>query len=348
MPSILLLPGDGIGPEVTAAARRVLDVLGLGLRYEEAAIGGAAIEDCGLPLPLDTLAAARRADAVLLGAVGGPQWNDLPGERRPEAGLLALRRALGLYANLRPVRVRASTAGHGPLKPGIVEGTDILFVRELTGGLYFGARGRDAEGAFDTCRYSRAEIERVVRRAGDLARARRGRLTLVDKANVLETSRLWREVTREIVAADFADLDFDIVLVDAMTMHLLTRPRDFDVVVTENLFGDILTDEASVLAGSIGLVPSASLGEGPGGLYEPAHGSAPDIAGTGRANPIGMIESAALMLELALDRRREAAMVREAVDRVLADGILPADLGGRHGTGEIADAVIGRLARTAA
>ncbi len=347
MASILLLPGDGIGPEVLAAARVVLDrtaaLAGLTFRYEEAAIGGAAIDRHGAPLPDATLAAARTADAVLLGAVGGPQWNDLPGDRRPEAGLLALRAGLGLYANLRPIRVRPSTVAATPLKPGIARGTDMLFVRELTGGLYFGAKRRDGDTAEDVCRYTRAEIARVVHRAAALARRRRGRLTLIDKANVLETSRLWRAVTREIVAADYGDLDFEILLVDAAAMYLMTRPRDFDVIVTENLFGDILTDEASVLAGSIGLIGSASLGDGSRGLYEPVHGSAPDIAGQGIANPVGMIESVALMLELGFDRPREAARVRKAVDAVLAEGVRSHDLGGAATTMAIAHAVAERL-----
>ena len=347
MASILLLPGDGIGPEVLAAGRIVLDrvaaLAGLALHYEEAAIGGAAIDRHGEPLPAATLAAARAADAVLLGAVGGPQWNDLPGARRPEAGLLALRAGLGLFANLRPIRVRASTVAATPLRPGIARDTDMLFVRELTGGLYFGAKRRDGETAEDVCRYSKAEIERVVRRAADIARRRRGRLTLIDKANVLETSRLWREVTRDIVAADYADLDFEILLVDAAAMYLMTRPRDFDVIVTENLFGDILTDEASVLAGSIGLIGSASLGEGSRGLYEPVHGSAPDIAGRGIANPVGMIESVAMMLEWSLDRPREAARVRESVDAVLTEGVRSHDLGGDATTMTIAHAVADRL-----
>ncbi|RMD88131.1 MAG: 3-isopropylmalate dehydrogenase [Alphaproteobacteria bacterium] len=347
MAKILLLPGDGIGPEVLAAARIVLDRIaacaGLAFRYEEALIGGAAIERHGVPLPDATLTAARAADAVLLGAVGGPQWNDLPGPRRPEAGLLALRAGLGLYANLRPIRVRTSTVAATPLRPEIARGTDMLFVRELTGGLYFGAKRRDAEAAEDVCCYTRDEIARVVRRAAALARARRGKLTLIDKANVLETSRLWRAVTGEIIGADYADLDFEILLVDAAAMYLMTRPRDFDVIVTENLFGDILTDEASVLAGSIGLIGSASLGDGRRGLYEPVHGSAPDIAGQGIANPLGMIESVAMMLELGFDRPEEAALVREAVDAVLAQGVRSHDLGGDATTMAIATVVADRL-----
>ncbi|MFQ5348528.1 MAG: 3-isopropylmalate dehydrogenase [Rhodothalassiaceae bacterium] len=347
MARILLLPGDGIGPEVLDAARLVLDRLaarsGFDLAYEEAAIGGDAIERFGTPLPEPTLAAAGAADALLLGAVGGPQWNDLPGEKRPEAGLLALRRALGLYANLRPVRVHPAAIEASPLRPEVVRGTDLLFVRELTGGLYFGARRRDAEAAEDVCRYTQEEIARVARRAAGLARTRRGRLTLIDKANVLETSRLWREVTGRIIAEEFADLDFAILLVDAAAMCLMTRPRTFDVIVTENLFGDILSDEASVLAGSIGLLGSAALGDGARGLYEPVHGSAPDIADQGIANPVGMIESVAMMLELSLGRREDAALVRKAVDAVLAQGVRSHDLGGDATTMAIATAVADRL-----
>ncbi|GEQ96528.1 3-isopropylmalate dehydrogenase [Iodidimonas gelatinilytica] len=294
---ILLLPGDGIGPEVVEAGCHVLDHLATAtnfdISYETGLIGGAAIDATGVPMPAQTLEAARRADAVLLGAVGGPQWHGLPGDKRPEAGLLALRAALGVFANLRPIRVRPQAVEQSPIKREIAEGSDILFVRELTGGLYFGDKGTEGDAAYDVCRYSRTEIERVVRLAADAASSRRGRLTLVDKANVMETSRLWRAVTEEIIAQHYKNLDLEILLVDAATMHLLTRPRDFDVIVTENLFGDILTDEASVLTGSIGLIPSASLGATGAGLYEPVHGSAPDIAGQGKANPIGMIESIA-------------------------------------------------------
>ncbi len=346
---ILALPGDGIGPEVVASARKVMNALALksGWRFswQEALIGGAAIEAEGVPLPDRTLEAALEADAVLLGAVGGPAWDGLPGHLRPERGLLQLRRALGTFANLRPIRCLDALADHTPLKPDVVRGTDILFVRELTGGLYFGDKGQDARGAYDVCRYSESEIARVVRLAAHLAAGRRGHLTLIDKANVLETSRLWRRVAKRILAEEFPNLAFDIQLVDAAAMRLIQAPRRFDVIVTENLFGDILTDEASVLAGSIGLIPSASLGEdGMPGLYEPVHGSAPDIAGTGRANPIGMIASCALMLEWSARRPDLARLVEEAIARTLTVGMLTADLGGSGDTVTVTDAVIGQLA----
>ncbi len=346
---ILALPGDGIGPEVMASARKLLNALALksGWRFswQEELIGGTAIEAEGVPLPDRTLEAALEADAVLLGAVGGPAWDGLPGHLRPERGLLQLRRALGVFANLRPIRCHPALADRTPLRREIVSGTDILFVRELTGGLYFGEKGQDGRGAYDVCRYSEEEVARVVRLAARLARSRRSRLTLVDKANVLETSRLWRRVTERILAEEFPDVAFDIQLVDAAAMRLIQAPQDFDVIVTENLFGDILTDEASVLAGSIGLIPSASLGEdGAPGLYEPVHGSAPDIAGTGRANPIGMMASCALMLEWGARRPDLARLVEEAVARSLADGILTADLGGSADIAAVTDAVIERLA----
>lgn len=341
--TILLLPGDGIGPEVLRAIRPLIDRLIPDSRLTEGLIGGAAIDRAGAPLPTATIEAALAADAVLLGAVGGPKWDTLSGPMRPEAGLLKLRGALGVYANLRPIRVRASTVDRAPVKADIATGTDILFVRELTGGLYFGDKGRDEQGAYDICRYSEGEIARVVRLAATMAKARRGRLTLVDKVNVLETSRLWREVTTRILAEDFADIEFETQLVDSMTMHLLTRPRDFDVVVTENLFGDILTDEASVLTGSIGLIPSASLGASKRGLYEPVHGSAPDIAGRGLANPVGMIESLALMLEYSLDDAAAAEGLRGAVSRALDDGFKTGDLGGKTTTEAMAQAVLERL-----
>ncbi len=346
---ILALPGDGIGPEVVASARKVLNALALrsGWRFSwrEELIGGAALEAEGVPLPDRTLEAALQADAVLLGAVGGPAWDGLPGHLRPERGLLQLRRALGTFANLRPIRCHPALATRTPLKSEIVSGTDMLFVRELTGGLYFGEKGQDARGAYDVCRYTEEEIARVVRLAARLATGRRRHLTLIDKANVLETSRLWRRVARRVLEEEFPDLAFATQLVDAAAMRLIHAPLSFDVIVTENLFGDILTDEASVLAGSIGLIPSASLGEeGMPGIYEPVHGSAPDIAGTGRANPVGMIASAALMLEWSAGRPDLARLVEEAVTHTLADGVLPADLGGAADTASVTEAVIGHLA----
>jgi len=344
---IVLLPGDGIGPEVTAAAAEVLREVGLrhghDFRFHEHDIGGIAIDRHGDPLPPATLDACRRADAVLLGAVGGPKWSDPNAKVRPEQGLLALRKALGLYANLRPVRPHPAAIGASPVKPHLLAGVDLLVVRELTGGIYFGDKARDAGGASDLCRYSVAEIERVVRRACTLARARRGHVTSVDKANVLETSRLWRDVATRVVREEFPDVTLEHQLVDSMAMHLIARPRAYDVIVTENMFGDILTDEASMLAGSLGLLPSASLGDGGIGLYEPIHGSAPDIAGKGLANPIGTILSAALLLRHSLGLEAEARCIETAVDAALADGAFTADLGGDLSTDAVTRAVIARL-----
>ncbi len=348
---ITILPGDGIGPEVAGAAARVaeaaVDGLDVRLRFETALIGGAAIDACGEPLPAETVAACQAADAVFLGAVGGPKWDDPSSKVRPEQGLLGIRKALGLFANLRPVRPFPETAAGSPLKPELLEGVDIVFVRELTGGIYFGEKTRDADRATDLCVYTVAEIERVVRVACELARSRKGRLTSVDKANVLETSRLWRSVSSRVVAEEFPDVQLEHLLVDAMAMHLLSRPASFDVVVTENMFGDILTDEASMLAGSLGLLPSASLGAGGRGLFEPIHGSAPDIAGQDRANPYGAILSAALMLRTSLGLEEAAQRIESAVAAALADGVLTADLcaGGRpaRGTREVTDAVVERL-----
>jgi 3-isopropylmalate dehydrogenase len=286
------------------------------------------------------LDACRKADAILLGAVGGPRWAGVPVAIRPEAGLLRLRGELGLYANLRPVKVHPDLADHGPVKAERVRGVDLLVVRELTGGIYFGKQTRTADRATDECAYTVAEIERVVRRAGQLARARRGRITSVDKANVIETSRLWREVTTRLLAAEFPDVSVEHLLVDAMAMYLVSRPRDFDVIVTENLFGDILTDEASVLAGSLGMLPSASVGDGGPGLYEPIHGSAPDIAGKGIANPCGTILSAALMLRLSLGRADLAERIEAAVHAAIAGGVRTPDLGGTATTADMTAAVV--------
>ncbi len=331
---IAVLAGDGIGGEVTAEAVRVLSAVaarfGHAFEFQAALLGGAAIDATGEALPAATLALAQRADAILLGAVGGPKW---PADAavRPEQGLLQLRKALGLFANLRPVVPHPAVLDASPIKAEILSGVDIMVVRELTGGIYFGDKSRTATEAVDVCRYSVEEIERVVRLAAGLARARRGRLTSIDKANVLETSRLWRSVVERIMPGEFPDVGFEHMLVDAAAMHLLKRPRDFDVIVTENMFGDILTDEASMLAGSMGLLPSASLGAGlRGGLFEPIHGSAPDIAGRGIANPYGAILSAALLLRYALQLEGEARAVEAAVSRAIetgaATGALPADL----------------------
>ena len=328
--NIVVLPGDGIGPEVTAAAVEVLQATanryGHDFHFEECLIGGAAIDATGEPLPQATLEAAKKADAVLLGAVGGPKWSDPKAKVRPEQGLLAIRKALGLYANLRPVKPHPATLGASPIKPHLLNGVDLVVVRELTGGIYFGDKTRDAENASDLCSYSVGEVERVVRRACTLARARRGKVTSVDKANVLETSRLWRETAERVVREEFADIELEHQLVDSMAMHLLAKPRAYDVIVTENRFGDILTDEASMLAGSMGLLPSASLGAGRVGLYEPIHGSAPDIAGRGVANPVGAILSAALLLRHSLGLEREARCIEDAVSAALSAGRLTADL----------------------
>ena len=328
---IAVLPGDGIGPEVTAAAVAVLRAVGQRYQHDfhlhEHLIGGAAIDATGEPLPPPTLDACRQADAILLGAVGGPKWSAPEARVRPEQGLLALRKALGLYANLRPVQPHPATLGASPVKPHLLAGVDLMVVRELTGGIYFGEKSRDGDTARDNCEYSVAEVERVVRRACKLARQRRGHVTSVDKANVLETSRLWREVATRVARDEFPDITLEHQLVDSMAMHLLSKPRAFDVVVTENMFGDILTDEASMLAGSMGLLPSASLGDGRVGLYEPIHGSAPDIAGRGIANPIGAILSVAMLLRHSLGLDAEAACVEQAVSATLDDGVFGADLG---------------------
>jgi 3-isopropylmalate dehydrogenase len=328
---IVLLPGDGVGPEVTAAARHVLEVVadsfGHEFRFTRAAIGGAAIDAGGDPLPAETLKACLEADAVFLGAVGGPQWDG--GARRPEEGLLGLRKALGLFANLRPVTVTAATEDRSPLKAEMVRGVDLLIVRELTGGAYFGDRTRTAESASDLCVYTVEEIERVARVAFRAAQGRRNHVTSVDKANVLETSRLWRETVSRLRQAEFPEVGLDHMLVDTAAMRLIQNPRGFDVLLTENMFGDILSDEASVLAGSIGLLGSASLGHGSPGLFEPIHGSAPDIAGDNACNPSGAIRSAAMLLR-SLGLEDEANVVDKAVHAVLDSGDVTADLGGRQ------------------
>jgi len=349
---IVLLPGDGIGPEVMAEAEAALaEIASLGgHRFDlvRRTIGGAAIDAIGCPLPSETLTSCRQADAVLLGAVGGPRWDQVEARYRPEQGLLGLRSGLGLFANLRPVTPHPAMFAASPLKPEKLKDVDLVVVRELTGGLYFGRKLERPDRAEDLCAYSAEEIERVVRRAGDLARARRGKLTLVDKANVLATSRLWRRVTEGIVREEYGDLEYEVVLVDAMAMHLLSRPADFDVIVTENLFGDILTDEAAMLAGSMGLLPSASLGEGRRGLYEPIHGSAPDIAGQGLANPMAMLLSVVMMLRLSLGLEREAEVLEQAVWDCISEGQVTPDLGGTLSTREVGTAVRQRLSRAAA
>jgi 3-isopropylmalate dehydrogenase len=333
---ICLLPGDGIGPEIVAQARLVLEAVaarfGHEFSFESHLMGGCAIDDGGDPLPEVTLEACRQADAVLLGAVGGPKWDDPRAKTRPEAGLLRIRKELGLFANLRPVKPHASLIDASPLRPEIVRGVDILFVRELTGGIYFGDKGRrtvaGGEAAFDEMAYSVPEVERVVRIAGTAAMERGKKLTSVDKANVLEVSRLWREVAESVVRSEFPELEYEVVLVDSMAMHLISRPTDFDVVVTGNMFGDILTDEASMLPGSLGLLPSASLGDPGPGLYEPIHGSAPDIAGKGIANPLATILASAMLLRHELKLETEATVIEEAVAKIIDSGLRTADIAG--------------------
>jgi 3-isopropylmalate dehydrogenase len=348
---ITVLGGDGIGPEVTGEAVRVLQAVAsaFGHRFEfaEALIGGAAIDASGSPLPPRTIDACRSCDAVLLGAVGGPKWSDPNARVRPEQGLLELRRTLGLFANLRPVKTIASMLDASPLKPEVVAGTDIMVVRELTGGIYFGRKSRTAHEAEDVCSYTSEEIERVTRMAGRLAMGRRRRIVSVDKANVLETSRLWRSVVERVIGEEFREIELEHMLVDAAAMHLLRRPTSFDVLLTENMFGDILTDEASMLAGSLGVLPSAALGEGTAGLYEPIHGSAPDIAERGVANPYGTILSAAMLLRYSLGLEREARAVEGAVEAAIADGVRTADIAAQGtapvGTRTAGDAVIARV-----
>jgi 3-isopropylmalate dehydrogenase len=336
---IVALPGDGIGPEIMDSARQVLDKLG-GFEVEDHLMGGASIDEHGIALTPETLEACRGSDAVLLAAVGGPKWDTTsPDDPRPEQGLLGLRKGLSLFANLRPVRPAASLIDASPLKRDRIEGTDLLVVRELTGGIYFGDSGRDGDSAYDTNTYSAAEIERITRVAFKFARRK---VTSVDKANVLETSRLWRE-TVERVAKDYPDMPLEHLLVDNAAMQLVSRPTDFDVIVTENLFGDILSDEAAMLTGSLGMLPSASLGDGGPGLFEPVHGSAPDIAGTGKANPLAMLGSVAMMLRYGLGREDEAAGLDSAIDRALADGLRTPDLGGDATTEDATRAVLRNL-----
>jgi 3-isopropylmalate dehydrogenase len=359
MAHVAVLPGDGIGPEITAAASRLLEALG-GIELSEHVVGGASIDAHGVALTDEVLEACRDSDAVLLGAVGGPKWDTTdPEAARPEQGLLGLRKGLGLYANLRPVRPSAALVHASPLRADRIAGTDLLVVRELTGGIYFGDSGRDAEGAHDTCEYSIAEIERIAHVAFGAARSRGGtpRVTSVDKANVLETSRLWREVV-EAVAPEYADVELDHMLVDNAAMQLVSDPARFDVILTENMFGDILSDESAMLTGSLGMLPSASLGDGGPGLFEPVHGSAPDIAGRGIANPLATFLSVALMLRHGLGRPDDADRVDAAVEAVLERGLrtpdlawveaerppmsdLPAEV--EVGTGEMTEAVIAAL-----
>lgn len=355
--TVAVLPGDGIGPEVIGSAVEILRAVALegghSLEFREALIGGAAIDAVGHPLPESTLALCRDSDAVLFGAVGGPKWNDPKASVRPEQGLMTLRKGLELFANLRPVRLHHALIHASCIRPEIVDGTDLVIVRELSSGIYYGRRGRgERDGvpmAYDTMAYTQPEIERVMHVAFRLARERRGKVTSVDKANVLEACRLWREVACK-VDSEYPDVSLEHLLVDATAMHLIRRPRDFDIIVTSNMFGDILSDEAAMLSGSLGMAPSASLGNGSQGLYEPIHGTAPDIAGDDVANPIGAILSAALLLRHSLNLEDEACAVETAVDQVLSQGCRTADiseegtvtLGTKEMASRIACAVLGQ------
>jgi 3-isopropylmalate dehydrogenase len=338
-PLVILLPGDGIGPEIIGPAVELLAAVGADFEFDERLVGGASIDAHGTALTDETLDACRRADAVLLAAVGGPKWDTTdPSKPRPEQGLLGLRKGLGLFANLRPVRPVPALYDSSPLKRELIEGTDLIVIRELTGGIYFGEKTRTEDAASDACVYTREEIERIARVGFGTARSR---VTSVDKANVLETSRLWREVVRDVHAREFPNIELEHLLVDNAAMQLIAAPRHFDVILTENMFGDILSDEAAMLTGSIGMLPSASLGgggtaadgDGPG-LFEPVHGSAPDIVGTGAANPLAMFLSAALMLRHGFGMEEQAAAVESAVDRALAEGLRTQDLGGGATTAE--------------
>jgi 3-isopropylmalate dehydrogenase len=341
---VILLPGDGIGPEIIGPAVEVLSAVGAELHYEEHVFGGASIDADGVALTDETLAACRDSDAVLLAAVGGPKWDTTdPDQPRPEQGLLGLRKGLQLFANLRPVKPLPALYDASPLKRELIEGTDLLVVRELTGGIYFGEKTRTADSASDLCVYTRAEIDRIARVAFGAARAR---VTSVDKANVLETSRLWREVVSQLHEAEFPEIELEHLLVDNAAMRLVSAPGEFEVILTENMFGDILSDEAAMLTGSIGMLPSASLGvQDPPtpGVFEPVHGSAPDIAGTGAANPLAMFLSAALMLRHGFAWEDQAAAIESAVDRALAEGLRTRDLGGSATTAEATRAVLNHL-----
>lgn len=349
---ITILAGDGIGPEVTHEGTRVLEAVasrfGHEFKFEAHLIGGAAIDATQSALPASTLSACGTADAVLLGAVGGPKWSDPDAKVRPEQGLLALRKGLGLFANLRPVSLHPALLDSSPLKPEVLQGTDIMVVRELTGGIYFGEKTRTADSASDLCTYTVEEIERVTRVAGRLAMTRRKSIASVDKANVLETSRLWRSTVERVLSREFPEVKLEHMLVDSAAMHLIRKPASFDVIVTENMFGDILTDEASMLAGSLGLLPSASLGAGRLGLYEPIHGSAPDIAGRGIANPLGTILSVAMLLRHSLELPAEAQVVEKAVADAVAEGLRTADIAAgkpARSTREAGDEVVKRILR---
>jgi len=340
-PRVILLPGDGIGPEIIGPAVEVLKAVGAEFEFEQHRFGGASIDAHGTALTDETLTACRGADAVLLAAVGGPKWDTTdPAQPRPEQGLLGLRKGLGLFANLRPVKPLPALYDASPLKRELIENTDLLVVRELTGGIYFGEKTRTKDSASDACVYTRAEIERITRVAFGAARSR---VTSVDKANVLETSRLWREVVHDVHGAEFPTIELEDLLVDNAAMRLVAAPRHFDVILTENMFGDILSDEAAMLTGSIGMLPSASLGEAGPGVFEPVHGSAPDIAGTGAANPLAMFLSAAMMLRHGFALAAQAAAIESAVERALAEGLRTPDLGGGATTAQATQAVLQHL-----
>ena len=348
---ITVLPGDGIGAEVCGAGvqslQRIAEIYGHKFEFTEQQIGGAGIDATGSPFPEDTKASCKESHAVMLGAVGGPKWSDPNAAIRPEQGLLALRAELEVFANIRPVQILDELADASPIKADRLRDVDIIVVRELTGGIYFGEKSRTQDSATDLCTYHRYEIERIIRIAAKMASARSNKLCSVDKANVLETSRLWRDVTTSTLAAEFPELETEHILVDAAAMHLINQPAAFDVIVTENMFGDILTDEASMLAGSMGMLPSASLGESSRGLYEPIHGSAPDIAGQGIANPCGMIASSALLLRYSLGLEEEATALEHAIQTTIKDGVRTADIvdsgGQASSTSEMAAAIIQRL-----
>ena len=327
---ITLLPGDGIGPEVTSSGKKILstieEIYDHKFSYEEKLIGGSAIDAGHLPLPEETIASCRESNAIILGAVGGPKWSDPNAKVRPEQGLLGLRETLRVFANIRPVKVMPELISASPLKEELLENVDLVVIRELTGGIYFGEKYKDDNHASDLCIYHDYEVDRIVRLASNIAMTRRKKLASIDKANVLETSRFWRNRTNNIVTTEFPDIDLEHILVDAAAMYLISKPSEFDVIVTENMFGDILTDEASMLAGSMGMLPSASIGEGIKGLYEPIHGSAPDIAGQGVANPCGMILSIALLLRYSLKLEDEASFLEKSVENVISAGARTKDI----------------------
>ena len=327
---ITLLPGDGIGPEVTSSGKKILstieEIYDHKFSYEEKLIGGSAIDAGHLPLPEETIASCKESNAIILGAVGGPKWSDPNAKVRPEQGLLGLRETLKVFANIRPVKVMPELISASPLKKELLENVDLVVIRELTGGIYFGKKHKDDNHASDLCIYHDYEVDRIVRLASNIAMTRRKKLASIDKANVLETSRFWRNRTNNIVTTEFPDIDLEHILVDAAAMYLISKPSEFDVIVTENMFGDILTDEASMLAGSMGMLPSASIGEGVKGLYEPIHGSAPDIAGQGVANPCGMILSIALLLRYSLKLEDEASFLEKSVENVISAGARTKDI----------------------